>query len=407
MSEPFDSTSAIISRMAKLNKPRKAFMSHLLRLFLSISGRINFLQLARYSSKYSESSCRLHFEQYTDFAFLNQQLIQQYGSGHYVAAFDPSYIAKSGRTTPGVGKYWSGSAQQSKWGLEAGHLSLVDVENHTAFHLDVAQTPSVAERQAKQIGLLDHYAQMILWSKAALESLSAYLAVDAYFAKKEFIERILRDSSLHIISRLRADANLYYLYEGPKEKRPGAPRKYEGKLKVDQPDLTRFELSYQDEELVIYSAVVYCKFLKRNIRLAYTHFLDEKAEVKTYKLFFSTDVNLAAWMIVKYYRARFQQEFLIRDAKQFTGLNHCQARSVNKLEFHWNTSLTAVNVAKVEHWLSRQPSQRSSFSMARVKTLHHNRLLIDQVFDILPDDTKLTINPVELDKLYQFGAMAA
>lgn len=73
-----------------------------------------------------------------------------------------------------------------------------------------------------------------------------------------------------------------------------------------------------------------------------------EGKVKSYKLFFSTDLHLPAWMIVKYYQARFQQEFLIRDAKQFTGLNDCQARSTNKLEFHWKMALTAINVAKVE-----------------------------------------------------------
>jgi hypothetical protein len=393
--------------MPRLSKPRKEFFTHLLGLFLSISHRINFLQLARHSDKYVESSYRLHFEQYFDFAMVNHQLIQQHGSGHYVLAFDPSYIPKSGRATTGVGKYWSGSAQTALWGLEAGLLSVIDVDYHTAFHLDVVQTPASAERQAKDITLLDHYAQAILWSKSTAESLSGYLAVDAYFAKKEFIARILQQSSLQIVSRLRADANLLYLYEGPKREGRGAPRKYDGKIDVHQPDLTRFALSYQDEQISIYSAVVYCKFLKRNIRLAYTRFLDEKGQIKSYKLFFSTDLNLPAWMIVKYYQVRFQQELLIRDAKQFTGLNDCQARSTNKLEFHWNTALTAINLAKVEHWLGLPATERQSFSMATVKTLHHNRLLIDQLFSILPENGQLSKNHPQVLKLYQFGAIAA
>lgn len=95
-------------------------------------------------------------------------------------------------------------------------------------------------------------------------------------------------------------------------------------------------------------------------------------------------------MVVRYYQARFQQEFLIRDAKQFTGLNDCQTRSANKLDFHWNCALTAVNVAKVEHWLSLPQHERKAFSMATVKTLHHNQLLIDRLFDILPKEINLT-----------------
>lgn len=234
------------------------------------------------------------------------------------------------------------------------------------------------------------------------QALSGYLAVDAYFAKKEFIERILKQSSLQIISRLPSDANLLYLYDGPKRQAKGAPRKYAGKIALDKPDFSRFALSYQDEVIVIYSAVVYCKFLKQAIRLAYTQFLNEEGQVKNYKLFFATDLNLPAWMIVKYYQARFQQEFLIRDAKQFTGFNDCQARSTNKLEFHWNNSLTAINLAKVEQWPQAKP-----FSMAYSKTLHHNRLLIDRVFSILPESAQLSKNHPEVLKLYHFGTIAA
>ena len=61
-------------------------------------------------------------------------------------------------------------------------------------------------------------------------------------------------------------------------------------------------------------------------------------------------------MLVSYYRLRYQQEFLIRDLteptlRQYTGLSQCQARSINKIEFHANMALSAVNVAKVESGL--------------------------------------------------------
>lgn len=112
-------------------------------------------------------------------------------------------------------------------------------------------------------------------------------------------------------------------------------------------------------------------------------------------------------MIVRYYQARFQQEFLIRDGKQFTGLASCQARSVNKLEYHWNAALTAVNVAKVEHWLSQPKQERGSFSMHDVKAFYHNKLLIDRFFDILPKSAQLTKNDPQVKQLYYFGSIAA
>jgi hypothetical protein len=81
--------------------------------------------------------------------------------------------------------------------------------------------------------------------------------------------------------------------------------------------------------------------------------------------------------IVSYYRYRFQIEFLYRDAKQHWGLEDCQARSQNKLNFHFNAALTVVNLAKM-HWLDTRNSASEPFSIANFKTLFHNMLLLDQ-----------------------------
>ena len=377
----------------------------MLALFLSIKGRINFLQLARHTQQYGESTCRLQFEQQVDFQAINQEYIQQMSSGHLLLAFDLTYLPKSGKATSGVGKYWSGSAQMSMWGLEAGLLSVIDIDHHTAFHLDAIQTPAKAEREAKQIDLADHYTQAILWSCPGIQQLSSYLALDAYFAKKEIITRL--QAHLHVISRLRSDANCAYLYQGPPSSGKGAPRKYAGKINWQSPDLTYFTLHYQDDTLRLYDAKVYCRFLKQTIRIAFCQYLNELGQVSHYKILFSTDLNLPAFMILKYYQARFQQEFLIRDAKQFTGLKDCQARSINKLEYHWNLALTALNVAKAEHWLSKPKDQRGPFSMSSIKTLYHNHLLIEQLFDNLPESVQLMKNEPNIKQLYQFGVIAA
>lgn len=407
MSEAFASLTAIVAKMPGLTKPRIDFMSHVLHLFLSLRSRINFLMLARHSHQYVESTHRLHFEEFHDFAAMNTAYIKAHGSGHFVWAFDASYLPKSGHKTPGVGKYWSGSAAKALWGLEVGLLSVIDVDFRTAFHVDVAQTPSAQERQDKGIDLLDHYSQVILWSRSHLQDLSRYLTVDAYFAKKEFIQQIRVRSGLHIISLLRQDANLRYLYTGPKGLAKGAPKRYDGKIDLKHPDWSRFELVAQSATQRLYSALVNCVFLKATIRLAYVQQLDCQGQPQSYRPYFSTDVGLSATDLVSYYQARFQQEFLIRDAKQFSGLSECQARSVNKLEFHANVSLSAINVAKVESGLSADSTKRKSFSMADAKTRYHNALLLNRFMSILPAKTKLDINDTQVRELYSFGCIAA
>lgn len=407
MSKAFASLAAIVAKMPDLNKPRIEFFCHTIVLFLSLRSRINFLMLARHSDQYVESTYRVHFEDYHDFTAMNTRFIQQHGSGHFVWAFDASYLPKSGTKTPGLGKYWSGCAKKALPGLELGLLSVIDVDYHTAFHVDVALTPSPQERNDKDINLVDHYAQVVLWSADKLLLMSRYLAVDAYFAKKSFVDRICTHSSLRIISLLRQDANLRYLYTGPKSGRRGAPRLYDGKINLKKPDLSRFELVYESTTERIYSALVNCVFLKRMIRLAYVQQINDQGHAQSYRPYFSTELSLAASDLVKYYRLRYQQEFLIRDAKQFTGLSECQARSVNKLEFHTNLALSAINVAKVEQGLSAQASERKAFSMADAKTRYHNQLLLNRFIRILPKTTNISLNDPQVRQLYNFGCIAA
>jgi hypothetical protein len=407
MFDKLTSIKTIIRQLKELTKSQHDFLGYILGMFLSIKTRINFLQCTRHSDEYNEKSCRLQFERYVDFMAINSEYIRQKGSGRYVIAYDLSYLRKSGKSTDGTGKYWSGVAQKALWGLEVGLVSVIDIGNHTAFHLDAIQTPSRQERKSKEIDLPDHYAQSILYAKDTLEKLSNYLTVDAYFAKKDFIDRIQKQSNLAVITRLRCDANCQYLYHGPIRQGRGAPKKYDGKIDWNKPDLTHFKLSYQDQTIMVYDVLAYCMFLKRKIRIAFCQFLTHDYQVSSYKIYACTDLTLPALLIWQYYKARFQQEFLIRDAKQFTGLQDCQARSVNKLEYHWNTSLTAINIAKFEHWLDASKHQQQPFSMADVKTLYHNQLLIERFFTIFPEVAELTKNNPKIKELYAFGSIAA
>lgn len=91
---------------------------------------------------------------------------------------------------------------------------------------------------------------------------------------------------------------------------------------------------------------VYSKAHRRNVKLV--HVTYGKANGKdSCKLYFSTDVSMCATDVLLYYQSRFQIEFLYRDGKQHTGLNDSQARSENKLHFHFNASLISINIAKV------------------------------------------------------------
>lgn len=390
-----------LNKISNLNLRRKEFFSETLFLFLSIKGRINFLQLSRFGN-HGEQRYRIQFEKPFDFIGFNKELVLSYGSGRYAIAFDPSYIDKSGKKTPGVGWYWSGCAGQSKWGLEIGGIAAIDIDNHTAFHLEAVQT--LTESTGTD-NLGTWYADIIEERKEKLLSISKYLVADAWFSKKPFADRII-SSGMHLISRLRDDADLKYLYRDIPTGKRGRPRKYAGKIDVKNIDTNHFNLVEENKEATIHSAIVYSKGLKRKILLVHVIYKTKNGK-QSIKLYFSTDLGMDPLDVLDYYHCRYQIEFLYRDGKQFTGLCDCQSRSTNKLNFHFNMSLTSINIAKVEDWLSIPKETREQFSMADIKTINHNRLLLDQFIDVFGINPYSTKNEKAFKELLYFGTIAA
>ena len=99
-------------------------------------------------------------------------------------------------------------------------------------------------------------------------------------------------------------------------------------------------------------------------------------------------------------------EFVFRDGKQFTGVNTCEARSKEKIDFHINASLTAVNLAKFD-WFSNHKNHKKPFSMSDYKTHFNNELMINifiSKFGINPNKPK---NKIIIRELLDFGKIAA
>ena len=390
-----------LNKISVFNKCRKDFFCEVVILLLSIKGRVNFLQLGRYGN-FKEQRYRQQFEKPFPWLDFNKELALSHGGNRFVIAFDPSYINKSGKKTPGVGWYWSGCAGQAKWGIEIGGLAAIDLDNHTAFHLEAVQT-LIEDKQATS--LTDWYVNVIKERKEMLSPISKYLVADAWFSKKPFVDQII-EMNMHLISRLRDDADLKYLYLGPPTGKRGRPGKYAGKVITDNIDTNYFELIEQNQEATVYSAIVCSKALKRNIRLVHVTYTNDKGKLIR-KLYFSTDTQMDALEILDCYQSRFQIEFLYRDAKQYTGLNDSQARSENKLNFQFNAALTTINIAKVEHWLSQPKEARKSFSMADIKTMNHNRLLLQRFIDVFGVNPYSAKNRNHVNELIYYGTIAA
>jgi hypothetical protein len=397
--------SAILAKLPKIGKWQSQFITHLIPLFMSIKGRINFMQMSRYGT-YSMTTYRNQFAKSFPFGEFNAEHIRQKGSGYHAIFFDPSHIRKSGKHTFGKGLYWSGCDSSMKQGLEIGGIAVGDVVNHTAFHYETLQTPTISKLKSDGKTLLEHYADVLIERQNTLLQFSDLLVVDAYFSKLTFVSRIHQKSKFNIISRLRDDAVMYYLHKGIPTGKRGRPQLYGDKIDPENPNQQYLTLCYEDPEIKVFSGVVYVKSLKRKVKIAITHYLDS-TKIKAVKIYFCTDTNLSGWHIVKIYKLRFQIEFLYRDANQFTGLEQCQARSEPKLYYHFNMALTTVSIAKSAHHLNQSIEERGAFSMANVKTIYHNHLLLDRFFDVFAIDPNKHKNNPKVKELYHFGTIAA
>lgn len=329
----------------------------------------------------TEKSYRCRFNKFFDWFGFNYALAQQYIVGERIAVFDPSYIKKSGRHTYGMGMFWSGVRQKALRGLEIGCLSFVNVADATALHGIAEQTPSPQTLKISGKTLISHYVNIIEKYIKDIKNFTRYLAVDGYFMKKDFIQPLLKQG-LHIITKARQDANLKYLYKGKQKAGKGRPRLYDGKVNISAIDKRRIKCCYRDKDQQVYAGTVYCVQLKQTVLAAFIYYTDrDKPEI-----LIGTDTDMKSMTLCRYYGLRFQVEFLIRDAKQYAGLEDCQARDQQKLHTHFNIAMTVVSIAKAAYYLSIPREQRKGFSMADIKMLHMNQIITKRIFSNLAVD---------------------
>lgn len=368
---------------------------------LIVCGKVNFTNLSRYSSL-SEKTYRRQFNKPFDFGKLNTEVIKAAIPPNHqmIAVMDCSFITKSGKKTFGLDQFYNSTHTRVEKGLEVSLVAVVDVETETGYAVLAEQT--LTQKEFPSLTRMDYYLLHLEAVRTHLPSSLRYLAVDGYYAKETFVTGACA-LDLHVISKLRCDANLRYVYTGEQKPR-GAKRKYAGKVKLAEPSQLSWVRQVQPG-IELYTAVVWHVSLKRQIRLAYL--LDRRQQTTSYAVLFSTDIQQTAEDIYQLYRLRFQIEFIFRDAKQFTGLSDCQARDAKKLDFHFNASFTALNLAKLDAHRQHSSQQPFVFSMASVKRRALNDHLLDTFISRLDLEPTLIKSHPNYQSLRSYGSIAA
>ncbi len=207
----------ILDHMPAITKSQRKFLPVLFATLLALRGRVNFRNLARYSS-YSERTLRRQFQRPFDFVSFNRlamaQVIDQ--SSALLLAQDATFIRKSGKQTYGLDKFWNGCTHRTERGLEVSCIAILDVARHTAYPLSAQQTPprpltaqgpppiAATPRKKSQAEetRIDFYLQHLAQTTPYLPAQVRYGVFDGAFAKHKFVSGV-RALDLHLISLLR------------------------------------------------------------------------------------------------------------------------------------------------------------------------------------------------------------
>ena len=368
-------TYAVKNSAAKLTKSFEKILIEVIILYMIIPRKVNFTQMERYGC-HDEQTYRNNFgkkkSECIDWLKLNVSLAKRYfgENGRRAIAIDPSFISKSGKKTPHIGRFWSGCAQAVKHGLEIMGIGLIDIDANDCIMLRAHQSLTGKELGLRDKSMTDFYISVIKRYRKELLKLSTLIVADAYFSTSTFVNGI-KKYGFSLVSRFRDNACLYYVYNGPRTGKRGRPKTKDGKIDMNKLDLTRMEkLEMKKAEGTAYTLIAYSKALKCKIRLVIWQMPNGKK-----KLFFSNDISLSGDEVLAYYRTRFQIEFCYRDAKGYTGLMHCQARNKWKLDFAFNASFASLNVAKVT-----MKEMGMQYSMSSFKALMTNTYIVRRIF---------------------------
>jgi hypothetical protein len=302
----------------------------------------------------------------------------------YLLAGDESVITKSGKKTHGLDHFFSGLLSKVVPSIAIFALSLIDVTERRSYPIRVEQViRSAAEkaaarakkqqRQAKQkaqvkgkpgrpkgsknrdktqveltLELL-RIQTMVKKQLAIFQGLLSirYLVLDGHFGNNNALQMV-RQCGLHLISKLRHDAALHFVYQGAYAGK-GPPRKYGDKVNYAKlPPKYLLETStHKQIETRIYQAQMLHHEFAQPLNVVIIHKTNTKTGACAHVILFSSDLALSYDKIVDYYRLRFQLEFNFRDAKQYWGLEDWMNVKEVPLTNALNLSLFMVNVSQV------------------------------------------------------------
>ena len=408
-----------------LSKTTLRQMSQVIFGMLASSGRITMLGLSRWTEKGGSYRTiqRFYYSelpwQAIHWLFVRLKFLKP--SGQYFIAGDEVVDSKAGKETYGLDRFFSGIQQRVISGLAFFTVSLVDVEAERSYPLQMTQVVRSAEEKAaskarkeakkaaanasekrkrgrpkgsknkskKEITLNPELLRIQTALKSLLETIGDYLSLvyvvmDGHFGNYPSAYMV-RQTGLHLISKMRSDAALYLPFEEDEYKKPGPKPKYGAKIHVRTMNDKYLKESTVDDDLRtdVYQGQFINKEFDFPLNVVIVVKTNLSTSVQAYVILFSTDLEQDYNQIIKFYSLRFQIEFNFRDAKQYWGLEDFMNIKETAVTNAANLSLFMVNfsAALVEPFRNQNPD----FSVLDLKSQYRGYRYASETIKMLPE----------------------
>ncbi len=403
---------------------------------LSMTGRVTMLGLSRWAGKGgSYRTVQRFFNAAIPWPQVFGKFFEQHlyrPGGEYFLVGDESVVTKSGKETHGLDYFFSGLMNRVVKGIAVFSLSVVCVEERRSYQLQVKQIVRTAAEKAAakarkkkkpakkdpkkpkkkpgrpkgsknrdktRVDLTPELLRIQTMVKNQLAMLKnllpiRYLALDGHFGNNNALQMVLQ-CGLHLISKLRHDAALYFTFDG-QQKRTGPRRKY-GK-KIDYRNIPKKYLLETSIENHIETRIYQAQMLHRKFAQPLNVVIITKTNLQTGAFasvnLFSNDLELSHQKIIDFYSLRFQIEFNFRDAKQHWGLEDFMNIHEVPLTNAINLSLFMVNLS---HALLREFRQTNPDSgVLDLKAYFRAAKYFEETIKLLPQKPE----PILLEQIF-------
>ena len=309
---------------------------------LAMTGRVTMLGLSRWTEKGgSYRTIQRFFNTTIKWASVNWFFIRHHlldPTDTILIAGDESVVTKAGKKTYGLDRFFSSLYGKPVPGLSFFSLSLISVKERISYPVMMEQVLKEEEKpEEKKSGkkqnrkrgrpqgsknknrrevelkpYLLHIQTMLnkLLTLMGVDLQIIYCVMDGAFGNNNALQMV-RQCSLHLISKLRYDAALYFPYQGKQNKR-GAHKKYGDKINYNHiPDKYLQETSLVDGiQTNIYQMRMWHKLFPDLLNVVIIVKINLKTQARAHVVLFSSDLDLAYDKLIDYYRLRFQIEIV-------------------------------------------------------------------------------------------------